>query len=43
MVFSSLWIEIASVLVEAVQLYENNGYKKATDLETPRCDRVYVK
>ncbi|GAB1542353.1 GNAT family N-acetyltransferase [Scytonema sp. NUACC21] len=41
--FQEIWIETASVLVEAVKLYENNGYKKATGVETARCDRVYVK
>jgi putative acetyltransferase len=41
--FQQIWIETASVLVEAVKLYENNGYQAATGVETPRCDRVYVK
>lgn len=41
--FQEIWIETASVLVEATQLYENSGYKKATGVETARCDRVYVK
>ncbi|WP_341526924.1 GNAT family N-acetyltransferase [Nostoc sp. UHCC 0302] len=41
--FQQIWIETASVLVEAVKLYENNGYKPATGVETARCDRVYVK
>ncbi|CEJ45852.1 GNAT family N-acetyltransferase [Umezakia ovalisporum] len=41
--FQEIWIETASVLVEAVKLYESNGYKPATEVETPRCDRVYVK
>ncbi|KYC43408.1 acetyltransferase [Scytonema hofmannii PCC 7110] len=41
--FQEIWIETASVLVEAVQLYENNGYEKASGVETARCDRVYVK
>ncbi|MBD2294952.1 GNAT family N-acetyltransferase [Anabaena sphaerica FACHB-251] len=41
--FKQIWIETASVLKEAVQLYENNGYIPATDVETKRCDRVYVK
>ena len=41
--FQQIWIETASVLVEAVKLYESNGYKPATGVETPRCDRVYVK
>jgi putative acetyltransferase len=41
--FQQIWIETASVLVEAVKLYENHGYQPATGVETPRCDRVYVK
>jgi putative acetyltransferase len=41
--FKQIWIETASVLKEAVQLYENNGYISATGVETKRCDRVYVK
>ena len=41
--FQEIWIETASVLKEAVQLYESSGYRPATGVETPRCDRVYVK
>jgi putative acetyltransferase len=41
--FQQIWIETASVLVEAVKLYESNGYQPATGVETRRCDRVYVK
>ncbi|BAZ28636.1 GCN5-related N-acetyltransferase [Cylindrospermum sp. NIES-4074] len=41
--FGQIWIETASVLAEAVKLYENNGYNPATGVETARCDRVYVK
>jgi putative acetyltransferase len=41
--FQEIWIETASVLKEAVQLYERNGYQPATGVETKRCDRVYVK
>lgn len=41
--FHTIWIETASVLKEAVQLYESSGYQPATGVETPRCDRVYVK
>lgn len=37
------WIETASVLVEAVQLYESAGYQPSTGVETTRCDRVYRK
>ena len=41
--YQQIWIETASVLTEAVQLYERNGYSPATGVETARCDRVYVK
>lgn len=41
--FTEIWLETASVLAEAVRLYERNGYLPATGVETQRCDRVYVK
>ena len=41
--FDEIWIETASVLKEAVQMYETSGYLPTTGVETPRCDRVYVK
>lgn len=41
--YHTIWIETASVLKFAVQLYEKNGYQPTTGVETPRCDRVYVK
>jgi putative acetyltransferase len=41
--YHQIWIETASVLAEAVQLYERNGYSPATGVETARCDRVYFK
>ncbi|CDN14473.1 MAG: GNAT family N-acetyltransferase [Richelia sp.] len=41
--FGQIWIETASVLVEAVKLYDSNGYQSATGVETTRCDRIYVK
>lgn len=41
--FEQIWIETASVLREAVKLYESSGYQPATGVETERCDRVYVK
>lgn len=41
--FEQIWIETASVLQEAVKLYESSGYQPATGVETERCDRVYVK
>lgn len=41
--FAQIWIETASVLKEAVRLYEMQGYQLSTGVETARCDRVYVK
>lgn len=41
--FREIWIETASILKEAVKLYESNGYQAASGVETPRCDRIYVK
>lgn len=41
--YREIWIETVSVLAEAVQLYERNGYSPATGVETARCDRVYCK
>ncbi|MEQ8541229.1 MAG: GNAT family N-acetyltransferase [Coleofasciculus sp. D1-CHI-01] len=41
--FQEIWIETASALKEAIQLYENSGYQPTTGVETKRCDRVYVK
>ena len=41
--FTQIWIETASVLKEAVRLYETSGYRSATGVETERCDRAYVK
>ncbi len=41
--FEQIWIETASILVEAVKLYESNGYLPTTGVETSRCDLVYVK
>jgi len=41
--FQQIWIETASVLVEAVKLYESSGYQPADGVETARCDRVYFK
>jgi putative acetyltransferase len=41
--FRQSWIETASVLREAVQLYESSGYQPSTGVETARCDRVYLK
>ncbi|GAB4478842.1 MAG: GNAT family N-acetyltransferase [Elainellaceae cyanobacterium] len=41
--YSQIWIETASVLKEAVMLYERHGYQPASGVETARCDRVYAK
>jgi putative acetyltransferase len=41
--YREIWIETASILKAAVQLYEQSGYQPATGVETSRCDRVYVK
>jgi putative acetyltransferase len=41
--YHQIWIETASILKEAILLYEKNGYIPATGVETSRCDRVYVK
>jgi putative acetyltransferase len=41
--FREIWLETASVLKEAVCLYENNGYQPITEVETKRCDRAYYK
>lgn len=41
--FRQIWVETASVLVEAVKLYEASGYEAATGVETERCDRIYTK
>lgn len=41
--FKQIWIETASVLTTAVKLYESCGYQLASGVETPRCDRIYVK
>ncbi|MDJ0535116.1 MAG: GNAT family N-acetyltransferase [Xenococcaceae cyanobacterium MO_207.B15] len=41
--FQEIWIETASILKEAVLLYEKYGYEPATEVETQRCDLAYVK
>jgi putative acetyltransferase len=41
--YQEIWLETASVLKEAVLLYEKQGYQSATGVETPRCDRIYRK
>ncbi|MEA5464288.1 GNAT family N-acetyltransferase [Leptothoe sp. PORK10 BA2] len=41
--FKQIWLETATVLKEAVCMYESAGYQQATGVETSRCDRVYTK
>lgn len=41
--FRQIRIETASVLREAVQLYQTSGYQPAPEVETARCDQAYVK
>jgi putative acetyltransferase len=41
--FQQIWLETASVLFEAVRLYESSGYQPSTGVETKRCDRIYTK
>ena len=41
--YQEIWIETATILKEAVRLYERNGYKPASGVETARCDLVYSK
>ena len=41
--YQEIWIETASILREAVKLYERNGYLPAKGVETDRCDLVYLK
>ena len=41
--FQQIWVETASILIEAVELYESSGYQPAVGVKTARCDRVYVK
>jgi putative acetyltransferase len=41
--YTQVWIQTASALKEAVQLYERNGYEPSTGIDTDRCDRIYVK
>ncbi|ESA35211.1 gcn5-related n-acetyltransferase [Leptolyngbya sp. Heron Island J] len=41
--FKEIWLETATVLKEAVCMYETSGYLPATGVETTRCDKVYKK
>ncbi len=39
--FKQIVLETASVLKEAIGLYEKFGFKETTDKHAPRCDRAY--
>ncbi len=41
--FLEAWVETATVLREAVKLYEKSGYQPMSGVETERCDKVYSK
>lgn len=41
--FKEIWLETATVLKEAVEMYESSGYLPAAGVETTRCDRIYKK
>jgi putative acetyltransferase len=41
--YQEIWLETVTILKEAVELYERNGYEPATGVETARCDLVYLK
>ncbi|ACK66205.1 GCN5-related N-acetyltransferase [Rippkaea orientalis PCC 8801] len=41
--YQEIFIETASLLKEAVKLYEDYGYQPITEVETKRCDRAYIK
>ncbi|MDS3861619.1 GNAT family N-acetyltransferase [Thermosynechococcaceae cyanobacterium BACA0444] len=41
--FDLIWIETATIMNQAVKLYEKNGYQPTSGIETQRCDRVYYK
>lgn len=41
--FTTVYIETASVLKEAVKLYEKHDYQPMTEVNTARCDRSYWK
>lgn len=40
--FSQLYLETASVLKEAVGLYQSFGFKPTSEMHTPRCDQAYT-
>ncbi len=39
--FNRIYLETASVLKEAVHLYEKFGFRPVEEKHTPRCDRAY--
>ncbi|WP_319420734.1 GNAT family N-acetyltransferase [Pleurocapsa sp. FMAR1] len=41
--YQEIWLETASILKEAVVLYERSGYQPVNDVETERCDLAYLK
>ncbi len=41
--FEEAWVETATVLKEAVALYERNAYRPMSGVDTERCDKVYCK
>ena len=41
--FTTIYIETASVLQEAINLYEKNNYQPMKEVATARCDRAYYK
>ena len=41
--YQEIWVETASVLIEAVKLYQKNGYQPISEVETDRCDLAYIK
>lgn len=41
--YQEIWLETVTILKEAVELYERNGYEPAEGVETARCDLVYFK
>ena len=41
--FSEIWIETATRLKTAINLYERNGYQLLNCAENSRCDRLYIK
>ena len=41
--YQEIWLETASILKEAVILYERSGYQPVNNVETERCDLAYLK